>query len=518
MTGLISDTFYKYIKGLLCISAAGILFFTGRCFAMDEWIYSGYGIKEACAKIILAGAADNKMVYAATDYFLYVSDDAGSNWRQAFAAGGSENTINFICLLRSKKTHIFVATQDGLYVSGGALSEWNKVFDRQVNCVVADSVNKRIYIAAENGIFVSGDLGITWRLIYANAASESVQYIALSLSGDIIYANSSGRILSFEVNGLNWKILYSSIRGDVLDDIEEDPQEQENFAGIRSLFVDMVDPNRIYAATSKGVLYSEDAGHSWFYITGVGFAAGAAGVNHVVLFDNSLYCATSEGVFMYNSDKGAWKQLWQGSGFKDALFLSFNPDTRMLWAATLNGIFKMQLAQKATLGLEMKLPQHIIERFKYEPSIAQVQRVAVRYAEVHPDKISKWRTQARIKAFVPEFDLGYDKSISLYTNNNYTVGPNDWSIDLKWNLGDLIFSTDQTSIDVRSRLTTQLRDDILDDVTRLYYERRRLQVELIVSLPDNEKEKYDKLLRLEELTADIDGLTGGWFSANLEKA
>jgi len=41
----------------------------------------------------------------------------------------------------------------------------------------------------------------------------------------------------------------------------------------------------------------------------------------------------------------------------------------------------------------------------------------------------------------------------------------------------------------------QLRDDILDEVTRLYFERGRLQ----------------------ELTADIDGLTGGYLSRRLRE-
>jgi len=39
---------------------------------------------------------------------------------------------------------------------------------------------------------------------------------------------------------------------------------------------------------------------------------------------------------------------------------------------------------------------------------------------------------------------------------------------------------------------------------------------MLVSSPRTEKEKYDKLLRIEELTANIDALTGGWFSEQIE--
>jgi hypothetical protein len=63
----------------------------------------------------------------------------------------------------------------------------------------------------------------------------------------------------------------------------------------------------------------------------------------------------------------------------------------------------------------------------------------------------------------------------------------------------------------------QLRDDIMDDVTRTFFERRRVQVELLTHPPSDPKVELDKELRLQELTARLDGLTGGWFSRQLER-
>lgn len=54
----------------------------------------------------------------------------------------------------------------------------------------------------------------------------------------------------------------------------------------------------------------------------------------------------------------------------------------------------------------------------------------------------------------------------------------DWGVTLSWNLGELIWNDDQTSIDVRSRLMVELRDDILDEITKLYFERLRVKMEL----------------------------------------
>ena len=79
--------------------------------------------------------------------------------------------------------------------------------------------------------------------------------------------------------------------------------------------------------------------------------------------------------------------------------------------------------------------------------------------------------------------------------------------------------TDQTTIDSRSKLMVELREDILDQVTRLYFERRRLQLELRNDLSIEPPVKIEKQLRLAELTALIDSYTGGQFgkSVNTKK-
>ncbi|MBU2034695.1 MAG: hypothetical protein KKA59_02820, partial [Candidatus Omnitrophica bacterium] len=84
-----------------------------------------------------------------------------------------------------------------------------------------------------------------------------------------------------------------------------------------------------------------------------------------------------------------------------------------------------------------------------------------------------------------------------------------------WDLGELIWNQDQTSIDVRSKLMVQLRDDVLNEITKLYFERIRVKMELDNVSIEDRKKRFEKELRLQELTAMINGLTGGFF---LQKA
>ena len=103
----------------------------------------------------------------------------------------------------------------------------------------------------------------------------------------------------------------------------------------------------------------------------------------------------------------------------------------------------------------------------------------------------------------------------------FSVGPDrrTRSLDFgfSWDLADLIWSSDQTSIDVRSRLTTQLRQDLLEEATRLYFERRRLRAEFEEHPAEDAALRQERRLRVEDLTAYLDALTGGGFSGRRDE-
>ena len=170
--------------------------------------------------------------------------------------------------------------------------------------------------------------------------------------------------------------------------------------------------------------------------------------------------------------------------------------------------------------------QDILSRFEGEPGIIDVQKAAIEYAEVHPDKIKKWRDAAARKAFLPNVSMGLDRYVTDYWHWDSGTNPDtlqkgkdtvSWDVTMTWDMGELIWNSDQTSIDTRSKLMVELRDDIMNEVTRTYFERRRLQIDLLASPPQDLKLSLEKELRLQELTADIDALTGNYFSEHLQK-
>ena len=173
----------------------------------------------------------------------------------------------------------------------------------------------------------------------------------------------------------------------------------------------------------------------------------------------------------------------------------------------------------------------VLMRFAGEPTVREVQTQAVDYVRVHPDIVDSWRTRARLRAIAPRFQADaqgtLDNDLRKVTNLDAaeseiesTTDSNTGRLTLgaRWDLDRLIFEPQEMAVAREAVRTANLRDRVLEEVTRRFFERRRLQVDLELAPPTDLSDRVRKELRLQELTADIDAFTGGWFSEKLEKA
>jgi hypothetical protein len=90
----------------------------------------------------------------------------------------------------------------------------------------------------------------------------------------------------------------------------------------------------------------------------------------------------------------------------------------------------------------------------------------------------------------------------------------DWeaSLALTWELGDVMYHAESIDVAKESREWVELRDEVLDEVNQLYFERRRVLLELAGS-PAQSPESARHRLRADELAAGLDAWTGGWFGS-----
>lgn len=165
----------------------------------------------------------------------------------------------------------------------------------------------------------------------------------------------------------------------------------------------------------------------------------------------------------------------------------------------------------------------VLAQFKNEPTIAQVQTMVLEYSKTDAHYVEGWLAASKSAAALPELTLsyGYDykygdnydyiDSASTLTDGGADVG-HAVDVKAKWNLDKLVMSSEEIRVINEAQDVVKLRDKVLDEVTRLYFDRRRLQVDMLLGGQQDVKTQLKNELRLEELTAQLDAYTGGRFS------
>lgn len=166
-----------------------------------------------------------------------------------------------------------------------------------------------------------------------------------------------------------------------------------------------------------------------------------------------------------------------------------------------------------------------------EPTVLEVQRAASQYAQVNPGAYEGWETQARLAYLLPRTldgklqSTGTDKKDVRTTNasagtlSDLVSNDDQLRLELRaqWDLTRLIYNKDAIAAVRQTERLVNQREDILTTVNKLFYARRQLQVEMDLEPPTNVQKALRTQLRIDGLTADLDALTGGWFSKSIER-
>jgi hypothetical protein len=189
-------------------------------------------------------------------------------------------------------------------------------------------------------------------------------------------------------------------------------------------------------------------------------------------------------------------------------------------------------------GTTATTPEAVLAEFDNEPDVRNVQRWASEYARVQPELVQRWLRASKAFGALPRVRSFYqlrddwqndfrrfDEFGNPPTSND--VGVQDVQTDadvgqqrtvyveLIWYLYDVVMSPEQLRMIGEAQDIAKLREKILTEVTRLYFERRRLQVDMLLNPKSDLLGQVKDELRLRELSANIDALTGGRFSAAL---
>ena len=164
-----------------------------------------------------------------------------------------------------------------------------------------------------------------------------------------------------------------------------------------------------------------------------------------------------------------------------------------------------------------------------EPGIERVHQAALAYLRLGPNWMDKLKQGAARRGLLPVVVLhgalahdtsratAWDQAVSggdlwsLVDSDRDRAEDYDVGLTFSWDLGDLAYNPEEIDVSREAREVIELRDDVLDEITQLYFERRRVIAQLQM-LPDpGEAERLRLRLRADELAAGIDAWTGGWF-------
>lgn len=441
------------------------------------------------------------LIYLGSHNAIYRSNDGALTWEKIFVIKGEDTLVNDIYLDNAGKNYrLYVATNAGLYYSKERGENFQKIFRR--NAVFSILIqDENIIIGTAEGLFSAQKETFHWKKITSFPSTNKVIAIVKTREHFLI-ATNSGIYYSRDLKNFvrSFRSYYN-----------EESEEKSQLLPL-SLLVDHYQENRIFLGTTHGLYISNDYGKSWKKLSAPYLETASIRRMAISPKQAHLYLATDQGLYQLNLTNYTTTLLYQGITTPHVRDVAINTQGVIL-VATKRGLFVS--SREIMLKNEIK---NYYQLLGPEPTITEVQEAALRYNEVGPDKIIRWRKALKYRALLPTFSLSYDKTIyGSASSNRIIVGPRDWSVTLSWDISNLIWNSYEDDIDTRSRLNTQLRTDILDEVNRLYFERKRLKLELIQNPPSDKKLLFEQILRLEELTAALDGYTGGYFSQRLQQ-
>lgn len=172
--------------------------------------------------------------------------------------------------------------------------------------------------------------------------------------------------------------------------------------------------------------------------------------------------------------------------------------------------------------------QRLLASYANEPTIQQVQQQAVQHTRTHMRQSISWQHRVRKAPWLPKLDVGFGQDSDRGNSIREEVGDADvfytkdstqwqWDIQTQWQLGYLIFHPQELAVARQTASLWELQQQALKQVTKIYFDRRKIQLQLRLQPPTNTNKQMQQQLAIVHLTAELDRLTDGWFSQQVQQ-
>ena len=483
---------------------------------------------------------ENGKIYIATNFGAFSSVLNKPDWQKVFEStkGGSKNISSL--------------SEDNDFEDGEGIdtteseSEDDYLVNGQVNSVTVSEGH--IYISSNDGFWICNSAfeneckRLNEGLEPNNVSGNFEVFLSVKIGNDLYLTATSGLYI-FDNEHLNWR--------KISDGIQKLP---EGIINARYLCPD--NENNLWVATGSGVYKSSNGGKFWTNLSnGIGKNTdGFQGALYLFQNNDGLYSGAENGIYSYDKKNNFWENLTGGIRTKEStknVYWLAELKNR-LYSATDEGLFvlqkvsqeaenKKQEEQNNKLVLKGKIEGDFSDLSELEPSVIEVQKHALQFSALPTtNDYKRYRLQARLRNLVPKLgvdlnttgtttdylqsDKGITTDVSLNSDFNagrtsryQRDGKSFKQLSVQWNTDQFFYDDEIRYILNQARLTANIKENLLDDVTRIYFQRRRLQLESLSSPPKDQLDKLSNELQIAELTGQLDSRTGGWFTKEIER-
>lgn len=154
-----------------------------------------------------------------------------------------------------------------------------------------------------------------------------------------------------------------------------------------------------------------------------------------------------------------------------------------------------------------------------EPRVEAVQRAAAREADRASAGAADYPGRARWAALLPRVTAEYrhdeasNRVVGLQGSGEVDylrLTPSDsYLLRATWDLPSLVAAPGEVAAGTQAQARARRRAEAVERVTKLFFERRRLKVALLLAPPADPVARAQAEIEIARLAADIDALTGG---------
>ncbi|MCH2170052.1 hypothetical protein MK489_04640 [Myxococcota bacterium] len=438
----------------------------------------------------------------------------------------------FISARRTPTGELWAATEQGLYQSVGGAWLGPLLFSpgaarRTVSRLLA--AEGRIALATDRGVFLSdapsadelGGSEFRWRALPPPVPRGQVQGLALGQSP----AGERGALECWAlIQGELWRVVLSGT-GDMrktrverraLPNAPRGDWPVDLALGLPGADVAILYPT-VIAGLNMGT--GPEISGTWRVWHPV-LPPGARALRvHSAL--GRVWLATDRGLLEAPTLAGPWRRTGSPVGFQSIHSLAGSGQELFV------------VGSKKLWSIEKSFGQGAVEtegQDRSDPTVVEVQRVALEILDRSLGQPARRLHRVRARGWWPEVSVRAahdgDEFRDFRYDQTYTYGDTrhlyDWgrdhasgyavSLALTWDLRDTVFDPEEIGVSRESRAVVALRNDVLDEITQLYFDRLRTLAAWNAYADKGDSEAVLLKLRAEELAAGLDAWTDGWFS------